>query len=341
MLLGALALAALPGCADDEGYVELDPEEAGQGEDGKADGVGAVPDVRCDGMPNAGQAWGFRHRFTSNAIRALGGVRHRGIDLVATTSWTTQVVEGELAYGGLLDKALEDEDVDLFACRAGRWQRIGRARTDDEGRFQLALTGANRLPLGMRDLALSVVGDRTSARFLALVAREDAPLAISDIDGTLTLAENDFNKSIVIGGMEDIGILEGAAAAMQAIRATGAQPVYVSARARLYTDHTRWWLEDRGLPRGPVRLAPYFMLPGGGTGEFKTEVLRTFAGFRLVLGNGNRPTDIEAYESVGIPADRIFVKLPEFADDLAPMLSAGRAIGIEHYDQLRDLAPQL
>ena len=40
--------------------------------------------------------------------------------------------------------------------------------------------------MGLRDLYLSVVGDRTGARFVGLVAPSGTALAVSDVDGTLT-----------------------------------------------------------------------------------------------------------------------------------------------------------
>src|SRR6185436_16912107 len=144
----------------------------------------AVPDVRCAGAPDAGPARDFRH-LSSEIIAALGDAKHRGIDLVASAVRATQTLEGWISYT-IADKALEDEDVDLFACLEGAWTAVGTARTDDEGYFALALSGAARLPIGMRDLFVSVAGDRTGVRFLGYVAPEGTQLILSDVDGTLT-----------------------------------------------------------------------------------------------------------------------------------------------------------
>src|SRR5262249_11354349 len=116
---------------------------------------GSLEDVRCAGTPVA-ERGDFRH-FKNDLIAALGDPKHRGFDLVATPATATQVLEGWISYT-FADKALEDEDVDVFACGGGQWRHVGSARTDDEGHFALALSGGARLPLGMRDLFVSVVG---------------------------------------------------------------------------------------------------------------------------------------------------------------------------------------
>ena len=328
-LLLASLTASLSACAVDPGAVELDPSEAGP--DGKFDGAAGVPDVRCDADPVTAPAAGFRHT-TSRVTTRVSSPKHRGIDLIATASEATQVLAGTAAYG-LLDKALEDEDVELFACRAGAWRSLGTTRTGSEGEFALALRGTGRLPIGMRDLFISVAGDRTGGRFLALVLPAGAPLAVSDIDGTLTSSENAFGSTLVFGS--DVAIHEGAPAAFRAVAAHGSQPVYMTARPRLWTEPTRAWLAAKGMPRGPLRLSPSVVLGADATTAYKASALEALGDFELALGNGNRASDIAAYTAAGIPADRIFVKLPEYTDELAAPLAAGEATGFAHYDELR------
>jgi hypothetical protein len=299
---------------------------------GEPDSGEIVEDVRCAGTPVA-ERGAFRH-FTSELIAALGDPRHRGFDLVASPQATTQVLEGWISYT-LADKALEDEDVDVFACGAGQWQRVGTARTDDEGHFALALSGGDRLPLGMRDLFASVVGDRTGVRFLGYVAPEGSPVIVSDVDGTLTSSENAFLETIVLGSEPDARA--GAAQAFTGAAGRGVPVVYVTARGNQYTTATRAWLRDKGFPRGPVRLSPSFItLPGGDTVEFKAQAFEALsaAGLALVAGVGNRASDVAAYTSAGLAADRIFIELPEFADEVLPLLDEGAATGFTSYGEL-------
>ena len=180
---------------------------------------------------------------------------------------------------------------------------LGTVRTGDRnGPFRLELTGLHRLPVGLRDMFLSVRGDWSSARFVAFVAPEGTPLAVSDVDGTLTPFEAAFVGSAL--GI-DIGVHDGAPEAFTTLASRGMQPIYVTARGRSATKATREWLARTGMPRGPVRLADGVLLPGSATVAYKTATLRAFDGFELAVGNGNRASDIEAYTAAGIPADQL------------------------------------
>lgn len=313
--------------------VDLDPDEAGSG-DGKADTTFGLPDVRCAGHPDAGaRAEGFKH-WTSAGIALAATAHHRGFDLVAAASSATQTLGGWISYG-LVDKALEDEAVEVFACRAGQWQRLGTTRTDDEGHFELHLSGRSRLPVGMRDLYVSVKGDRTGAGFLAVVAPDTTPLLVSDIDGTLTSSESAFLKTTLLG--LDVDVRAGAPAAYRAAAAKGYQLVYVTARGNQNTEVTRDWLARKGFPRGPVRLAPTFVtLPGSDTVAYKSTTFDALgAELEIAAGVGNRATDIAAYAATGVTAARIYIEAPEFADEVKPEIAAGHAVGFDTYDQLR------
>ena len=326
-----LALATLlAGCAVQHAPVGIDPAESGGG-DGKADGgSSALPDVRCSDAPDAGPAAGFDH-WKSNLVADLGDPVHRGLDLVASADADDQLIEGDASYGPT-DKALEDEQVDLFACKEGAWQPLGSVRTDGEGHFALALSGDARLSIGLRDMYASIAGDRTGARFVAYVAPANSELAVSDVDGTLTSSENAYAGDIVLG--LGVDAQPGAAAAFSRLAHAGYQPVYVTARARVFTASTRAWLADQHFPRGPVRLSPGVVLPGGATQQYKSDTLAALqaADLAIAIGNGNRATDVAAYQSAGVPADRITMKLPEYTDELQPLLDAGAAIGFSAYD---------
>jgi LNS2-like protein (lipin/Ned1/Smp2) len=326
------------GCATGHtGPVGGDPGEIETGPAAQAGGVARVPDVRCAGAPVAGPAGDFRH-FKNDVISHLGDARHRGFDLVTSADAPEQTLEGWISYT-FADKALEDEDVELFACRAGAWRPVGTARTDDEGHFALGLSGDDRLPIGMRDLFVSVVGDRTGVGFLGYVAPRGTRLIVSDVDGTLTSSENAFLETIAFG--IEPGARAGAPHAYDAATAKGYQLVYVTARGNQYTTATRDWLDHKGFPRGPVRLSPSFLtLPGGDTIDYKTRTIEALAAhLDVAAGVGNRASDVTAYAHVGLAADRIFIELPDYASEVQPLLDAHAAIGFPSYAAL--LADQL
>jgi phosphatidate phosphatase PAH1 len=297
-------------------------------------GTQAVPDVRCTGTPNAGPATEWRH-LSSELIVGAGDSHHRGMDLIATTDDEWQPIRGKITYGAT-DKDLEDEDVDLFACVNGAWSSIGTSRTNSDGRFTLDLGGASRLPAGMRDMYLSVRGDRTGARFLALVAPPGTRVIASDIDGTLTASENEYPTALAIGG--DVAAQPDAPGALMSAAVRGVVVVYISSRGDRFTQDTRDWFAAKGFPRGPLHLPESIVtVPGADTVEFKTAALATLAPFDLIAGIGNRASDVAAYRNTGLPADRIFIKLPEFTSELTTELEAGNATGFEAYEALRTM----
>ncbi len=295
--------------------------------------------VWCSAVPDAGEATGWRH-FSNALVEELGSPYHRGHDLLATVDDVTQTITGKVTYGPN-DKDLQDEDVDVFACMTKRgpdgatgWKKLGTARTNDNGVFSLALGGDARLPRGMRDLYLSVAGDRTGATFGALVAPAGAPVIVSDIDGTLTASENAYPIAFAVGG--DVVPQIDAPAALTSAATRGVNIIYISARGDRFTQDTRDWLAAKGFPRGIVKLPPSIItIPGEDTIEAKMQLLDLLAEFEIIAGIGNRATDIAAYGQTGVPPERIFIKLPEFEGEVAADIEAGRATDFSSYEALR------
>ena len=331
-LASILLSMAFVGCAVDDAAVDVDPTEE-SAIDAKADGGTRIPDVACNGTPDANlPRVEFRH--DSSRFISLAKPHHRGLDLIAAASTRTQVLRGWISYGKV-DKSLPDEKVEIFACRAGAWKLIGNTITGDDGFFELKLTGAKRLPVGMRDMYVSVAGDRSGTRFLAYVAPDGTNLMISDVDGTLTSSENAFVETVVLG--TEPSARAGAAHAYEAAKAKGYQFVYVTARGNQYTTETRDWLSHQGFPRGPVRLSESFVtLPGADTVNYKTSTFKNIdTNLTIAAGVGNRASDIEAYSNIGLTAAQIFIETPEYESEVAPKISAGLATGFATYDELR------
>ena len=295
-------------------------------------GTRTIDDIRCAGTPDVGPATGWRHTL-SDYTATLGAPHHRGIDLIASADDAEQAITGKLTYG-VTDKDLEDEDVELFACFDKAWHPIGTARTNDNGTFALTLTGDARLPIGMRDLYVSVAGDRSGAEFIGFVAPTGAKLVVSDVDGTLTASENAYPTSLAIGG--DVAAHDDAAGALMSLAVRDHSVVYITARGDRFTQDTRDWFAAKGFPRGPLRMPTAIItMPGEDTIELKTSALDALAAFDIVAGVGNRSTDITAYTNAGVPADRIFIKLSEFEDEVRAQLDAAAATGFTAYEALR------
>jgi hypothetical protein len=321
LVRSALVVAALSACAatSQQSVTTIGTTAAG------------LADYHCSGVPVAPASDDDDHlrHASSHLVIASGDPRHRGIDVI--TSAGTQTLTGIIAYSHF-DKALEDEDVEVFACDDAGWTKLGTARTNEEGRFTIAA----QLPVGMRDLYASVVGDRSGARFLAYVAPEGSPLVVSDVDGTLTSSENEFLETVTADSKAEVQ--PRAAQALQALAAAGKQVVYVTARGNYYTEDTRTWLDSDSFPRGPLRLAPdRVTLPGADTVTYKTNTFIDL-GFPIFAGIGNRDSDITAYTNAGVDAAHIFIKLPEYAGECQADLDADKAIGFSDYDALAGIA---
>jgi hypothetical protein len=284
----------------------------------------------CAAPPTA-PAGSYRHR-RNRFYKALGEPRFRGIDLIAMEDDEVQTLGGKLAYTAA-DKDVWDEDVDVYACFPEGWQLVERARTGRDGRFEIALRGDDRLPVGMRDLYAHVFGDGQGVRFLAYVAPRGTTAIVSDVDGTLTESEDAIFNTVLFG--DDIGHQPHAPAALGAAAAAAGLPViYVTSRGDQYTEVTRRWLASHGFPRGPLRLARATITkPGPRTVAFKTGVLRALR-IPIAAGIGNRASDIAAYANAGLAPARILINLREFAAELRAELSAGKATAFDDYRQV-------
>lgn len=296
--------------------------------DMEASAAEAVTD--CGTPP--GKDGSFRHT-RSRAIARLGDPTHRGVDVVARTTDATQRLGGKLAYGAT-DKDLEDEDVTIFACTDTGWRTVTTATTDDEGRFAATLAGTKRLAAGTHALYARVNGDGTGAFFYGFVLTPGQRVIISDVDGTLTSSENAIIEQIALG--TNIGIQEGSP---EALHDSGALVIYLTARGDQYTELTRRWLDDQGYPRGALRLAPSLLtLPGDAQLEVKKALLDGLQ-VPITAGIGNRSTDVHAYTHAGLTPGQIFIKLPEFTDELSEQLAAGQARSFEDYALLAAQLP--
>lgn len=328
--LRLLIVIHLTACTLDVASRTDDDDQADEDDDDDGP-VPPPPDSSCAAIPDAGPAGSWRHT-TSTLVANLGDPHHRGIDLVAAAEDALQTLGGRLTYGPT-DKDLEDEDVDVFACDHGSWRNLGRATTDDEGRFTVTLSGAQRLPSGLHDLYLSVAGDRTGVPFVGLVAPSGTPVVVSDLDGTLTESENAYPTWLALGG--DVGAHPDAPAALAAAASRGALIVYVTARGDRFTQDSRDWLAAKGFPKGPLKMPTAIVtLPGDETVTLKTTLLMSLAAFDLSAGVGNRASDIAAYTNAGLSPDRIFIKGPEFDDETSADIAAGKATRFTDYATL-------
>ena len=316
----AVTFALLLGCASSHVPITpLPPVESG---------VEAVAPIGAHcGSPPAVSAVGFRHE--KSRVLSHGHAEHRGDDLMAIVG-EDQRITGRLGYTHA-DRPIADEAVEILACVETSWVSLGTTRTADDGRFALVVASARGIAAGLTELYLRVPGDATGAAFLAFVAPRGAPIVIVDVDGTLTASEN----AIVTRGLIGRAIAAQPDAPAALAHAPG-QIVYVTARGEHFANATRRWLDEHGFPRGPTRFAPgLFARPGAASLTAKKRVLAELAGrFTFAAGIGNRASDVAAYREAGIAPEHIYMKLPQFEQELAPLLAAHAAVGFSSYAAL-------
>lgn len=179
---------------------------------------------------------------------------------------------------------------------------------------------------GENDLCFSVDKGKALITSKLYLWKQDVPIVISDIDGTITKSDALGHVLTMLG--RD-WTHPGVAKLFQDIRLNGYNIMYLTARSVGQADSTRSYLrtvdqDGIKLPPGPVILSPDRTMAA-----LKREVIlkkpevfkmaclndlrNLYAGKEhpFYAGFGNRITDALSYRSVGIPSSRIFTINPD------------------------------
>jgi phosphatidate phosphatase PAH1 len=277
-------------------------------------------------LPHAAlRSW--RHAIKSRVDVAAGSPHHRGRDLFINPG-AKQTIIAKFAYG-IVDKDLEDEEVDVFVqreCGSG-WEKLGTAITTGEGAAHSTVEGVadsggriyfeipedKQLSAGRHRIRLVVAGDGSSTDMFLDVVPPKTPIFVSDVDGTLTSSENVEFVKLLEGELPETH--PGAAEAFHALVAKGYRPIYLTARPEWLVQRTRDFLEARGFPPGLVHTSTSALGAGSGASAatFKTNELKMLAEKGLVpsFGFGNMPSDSNAYGAANIqpPDHRVFYQI--------------------------------
>ncbi|CAN6664840.1 phosphatidic acid phosphohydrolase 1 [Trichomonascus vanleenenianus] len=179
-----------------------------------------------------------------------------------------------------------------------------------------------KLHHGANEIAFSVNGGRAVCSARMFYWKHDAPIVISDIDGTITKSDALGHVLTMLG--RD-WTHDGVAKLFTDIGNNGYNVMYLTARSVGQADSTRAYLkgisqEGHKLPQGPVILSPDRTMAAlrrevimRKPEVFKMACLRdiqSLFGEReetpFFAGFGNRITDALSYRSVGVPSSRIF-----------------------------------
>jgi hypothetical protein len=215
---------------------------------------------------------------------------------------------------GLTAIGLPEEPVSLwYYDPAGKaWQTLGRQPTDSEGGYSLAPSGAVVTELD-RPVYSILEADGSCAEHFDYLLPVGTKLVVTDIDGTLTLSDDELFKQIDDGTYAPLQN-ESADLLMNAWFDKGYRVVYLTARPHEFRSETRAWLRDEGFPPGPVITANSLVFDESARTYKRSWVNRLLQDFQweVVAAYGNAASDIDAYEDAGIPKDITFI-IGEFA----------------------------
>ncbi|MEJ7729175.1 MAG: HAD family acid phosphatase [Polyangiaceae bacterium] len=330
-------LAALSACRGGEG----DGETGGAGGTGSGPGAGqgGFSDATSLSCPRPGQLPFALETtgFQTSESEAIAGENTRSKEEAADTlglpggvlANTYLEVEGAPAAGpvvyqgrrartgedsGLSSSQLPGENVSLWFYDSGQsaWQSFGRAVTDDDGRYAITPATPVAAPLGQPVYAM-LEADGSCAEHFDYLMPSGTKLILTDIDGTLTLSDDELFKQIDDGSYQPAENAS-AAALMNKWSEKGYQVIYLSARPHAFRAETRAWLEALGFPDGPLVTANALVFDDSAREYKRAWVNRMLVdyGWAVEAAYGNATSDIDAYEDAGIPKDITFI-VGEFA----------------------------
>jgi hypothetical protein len=283
-------------------------------------GSGPLADLRsCSAQFTPARAAGWRH-FSSRIVSALGAPIHSANDVIVQPGQAA-TIETRLAYGGILNKELENEWVWVFVDDCTSWRYVGYALTSGEGRATFRLPAG--LPAGRYDVRVEVVGDATSVPLTLWILPAGTHVAIFDLDGTLTTDDTQLFQQILLGDVPDAYPAGPDLTWAEAVR--GEVPVYLTGRPEMLAGLSRSWLASLGFAPGALHLARTAgeVLPTtSGVGNYKLAFLRALASSGFVVDDafGNATTDVYAYAGAGVPEDRTWI--------IGPNAGAGGTQGV-------------
>jgi hypothetical protein len=186
------------------------------------------------------------------------------------------------------------------------WNQLDRGTTDAFGAYRFDNAVAIDDP-GVPVYSM-LEADGSCAAHYGFVLDAGAKVVITDIDGTLTLSDDELLMQIDDG---DYVPAEKIAAAqlMNTWADKGYDVVYMTARPHAFRSETRAWLDDLGYPLGPV-ISANSLVFGDTAREYKSAWVNRVVndlGWVVVAAYGNATSDIDAYADAGIPQDITFI----------------------------------
>ncbi len=263
--------------------------------------------------PDAEAAAAANARIKDAASDLLGNL---GGPYAYTTLTTDDSVGDAVVYEGIKARTMNDagldgealagEAVSLWRYDGETWTQLDRRSTEADGTY--GFEGAPTSNNNDQPLYAVLEADQSCTPHYTWLLDPGTPVVVTDIDGTLTLSDEELLTQIS-DGMHDPALMGSSAELMQAWAAKGYDIVYITARPHVFRAETRAWLVEHDFPTGPLITANSLVLGPSAQGykaSWGARMLDDF-GWTPVAAYGNADTDIGAYDDAGIPKDITFI----------------------------------
>jgi hypothetical protein len=213
---------------------------------------------------------------------------------------------------GLFATGLAGENVSLWVYdeASAAWNTLGRGTTDGEGYYEIAAGTSFAAALGQPVYAV-LEADGSCAEHFEVSLPTATKFVLTDIDGTMTLSDEELFKQIDDGSYDPLENAS-ASAMMNKWHDKGYEIVYLTARPHNFRAETRAWLDAHDFPVGGVISANTLVFDQSAR-DYKSAWAKRLLedyGWSVVAAYGNAESDIQAYEDAGIPKDITFVVGP-------------------------------
>ena len=268
---------------------------------------------QCESVPSFPALDKAEWRHTRSEMIAGASSPHHFARDAVTVPGKSAVVEAKFTYGKT-SKDLEDESVRVLLQTCSSWRTLGTTLTDGDG---WARASIERLPEpGIYPIFFQQLSDGSFARSLLWVVPEGTKVAVFDIDGTLTTANEEAFRAVADDWFSD-GDYEaeaypGAVELTRAYAQRGYLVVYLTGRPYWLSDYSRRWLDQNAMAPGLLRLTASHgqtWPSDSAVAEFKLRELQLLSalGLRPEVAYGNATTDVTAYLGAGLPPDKIWI----------------------------------
>lgn len=244
-------------------------------------------------------------------------------------------VEGRFHYGDLrLD--LGGEEIGFWYREAGdaAWTYWMDGVTDGDGNVSFPLPAEITGTPGRWFVKMVVYGDRTFSDSFVRVVNGTVPAVVFDIDGTLTLSDDEMISEILSDFLDVHHVPrmrnDANKFACQLAR-EGYEIFYVTARPYWLRRASRRWLELKGFPVGSLYTwSGAFPATGSQAVGYKSGVLLSARerGAKFQYAFGNAKTDVEAYAVARIPHSSTYT--------IGENAGMGGTVALEKYSDLYD-----